>query len=77
MRITLVEKEKVTSEYAKYVEIFNEYFGNVITNLEITKILHDNFNWDSIKNTIAKYKDSPGTVKIKENMDSIDNSMFR
>ena len=53
-RITLTENEKVVSDERKLVKIFNEYFSNIVPNLDIQRhpsiILHH----DPLLNAIKK-----------------------
>ena len=60
-RITLIENEKVVSDERELVKIFNEYFSNIVPNLDIQRppiiILHHDPVLNAIKNlkTIQVY----------------------
>ena len=67
--ITLIEENDMVSDDAKVSEIFNEFFGSAVKNLEIPpyepleSIVPSN---DPILNIIGKYKDHPSILKISE-----------
>ena len=68
--ITLVESNAIVSDDAKVSEIFNQFFGSAVTNMEIppyepikeSSIMLE----DPILNIIEKYKDHPSILKISE-----------
>ena len=68
--ISLIEQNVVVSEDAKVSEIFNEFFGSAVTNLNIPPYepLLDSLSpsGDPILNIIDKYKDHPSILKINE-----------
>ena len=67
----LIEKDEVISEEEEVAEKMNNYFANVIENLEIEPFIQNsvatNINYDdSITNVIKKYASHPSILKIKE-----------
>ena len=51
-KITLVEKKTVISEYSELAEVFNNYFGNVVKNLNIQRPIYLHEDNDPIANAI-------------------------
>ena len=66
----MIESNAMVSEDAQVLEIFNQFFGSAVKNLEIPPyeplqesiILSD----DPILNIIGNYKDHPSILKINE-----------
>ena len=70
-KITLLEGDEIISEDVEVAEKFNEYFSNVVKNLNVEgfEILHCfNPEIDNISSIIEKFKDHPSIHKIKENV---------
>ena len=65
-RITLIKDEEVVSEERELVKIFNEFFSNIVPNLDIQRppsiILHH----DSVLNAIKKFENHPSILEIKK-----------
>ena len=77
-RITLAETNKVVSDENELVEIFSNYFGNIVQNLGIdglTNISSDN-DTATIRKAIEKYQNLPSIKLIRENIDSNNNFSF-
>ena len=49
-RITLIENEKVVSDEKQLVKIFNEYFSNIVTNLNIQRPPNITLHHDPVLN---------------------------
>ena len=68
-RITLLENWDILSEEAKFADTFNEFFSNVVKEINIEK--DDNLLTDVIEETdpvlkaIKKYKNRPRILQIK------------
>ena len=68
-RITLLKNGAILREEAKVVDTFNEFFSNVVKELEIEK--DDNLLTDATEETdpvlkaIKKYKNHPSILRIK------------
>ena len=68
-RITLLKNGAILSEEAKVADTFNEFFSNVVKELEIEK--DDNLLTDATEETdpvlkaIKKYKNHPSILRIK------------
>ena len=65
-KITLVEKETVISEDSELAEVFNNYFGNVVKNLNIQRPIYLHEDNDPIANAIKNFEQHPSILKIKE-----------
>ena len=51
-RITLIENEKVVSDERELVKIFNEYFSNILPNLDIQRLPSIILHHDPVLNAI-------------------------
>ena len=51
-RIMLIENEKVVSDETELVKIFNEYFSNIVSNLDIQCPPNITLHQDSVLNEI-------------------------
>ena len=64
-RVTLIENEKVVSDEKELVKNFNEYFSNIVPNLDIQRppsiILHH----DPVLNAIKKFDNHPSILELK------------
>ena len=58
-RITLIETEKVVSDERELLNIFNEYFSNIISNLDIQRPPNINLHYDPVLNAIKKFENHP------------------
>ena len=70
-KITLIENEAIVSEDSRISEIFADYFGNIVPNLDIAPYEYDSEqtnSLDPIYIIIDKYKNHPSICKIKENI---------
>ena len=70
-KITLLESDEIISEEADVAKKFNDYFSNVVKNLEIEGFETEycfSPDLDSISNIIEKFKYHPSILKIKENV---------
>ena len=68
--ITLIENKKIISDDLKIAETMNNFFTNIIKNLEIEGYNTDEFlpdiKLDDISNIIQKFINHPSILKIKE-----------
>ena len=76
--ITLEENGKTISNDKELARIFNEFFVNIVSNLDINTnhsflINTDNEN-DPIEKAIAKYKNHPSIISFKKFMENSDSS---
>ena len=55
-RITLIENEKVVSDEGELVEIFNEYFSNIVPNSDIQRPPRITFHQPGVKCNKKKLK---------------------
>ena len=67
-RITLIEHEKVVSDERELVKIFNEYFSNTASNLDIRRPPNITFHYDPVLNAIKKIENRPSILEIKKMM---------
>ena len=70
-KITLLDGDKIISEDAEVAKKFNDYFSNVVKNLNIEGFETDycfNPELDKISNIIEKFKNHPSVQKIKKNV---------
>ena len=70
-KITLLEGDEIISEDAEVARKFNNYFSNVVNNLNIEEFETDYIfkpELDNISNIIEKFKNHPSIKKIKENV---------
>ena len=70
-KITLVEGDEIISTDEKVAETFNNFFTNVVKNLDIIGFetnYSDDPELDKISNIIKKFKNHPSVTKIKENV---------
>ena len=54
-RITLIENEKVVSDERELVKIFNEYFSNILPNLDIQRLPSIILHHDPVLNAIKNF----------------------
>ena len=73
-RITLVENNKVVSDESKLVEIFSNYFGNLVLNLEIDLVT--NIRKKTLRKAIEKYQIHPSINIIRDNIDTTNKFSF-
>ena len=67
-KITLVENEEIISDEGKIADIFNTFFSNIVTNLNIVNNEHLYANvehGDPVSNAINKYSNHPSILAIK------------
>ena len=68
--ITLVENDTIYNNDSNVSQIFNQFFSNVVKNLNILPkddVINDNVNDpDLINRAILKYEHHPSILKIKE-----------
>ena len=68
--ITLVEGNEIIQDNNKVSEVFNDFFSNAVTKLNIqvnNELLNDTISvTDPIQKAILKYKNHPSIMKIKE-----------
>ena len=81
-KITLVEKGEKVSNDKKLIEIFNEFFENTVSNLNIPEFT-GNFDQSvtivsifPIINAIAKYENYPSVTKIRNKQVSSENILW-
>ena len=67
-KITLVENGEIISDEGKIADIFNTFFSNIVTNLNIVNNEHLYVNvehGDPVSNAINKYSNHPSILAIK------------
>ena len=73
-RITLVKDEKIISNGKDIAEIFNNFFVNVVSNLNISfdqnLLCESGQTDDPIRRIIEQYKNHPSILAINDNVDS-------
>ena len=69
-RITLIENEKVVSDERGLVKIFNEYFSNIVSNLDIQRPPSITLHHDPVFNAIKKFENHPSILEIKKQFPS-------
>ena len=73
-KITLIENDEIITDNAKVANIFNDFFSNVVLNLNIEEnslyISDTEGITDPVLKAIKKYENHPSIVKIKENVDA-------
>ena len=65
----LLESNEIITNPATCAETFNEFFIDVIKNLDIDRTLHTDTtidNNDTVENTIKKFKNHPSVLRILE-----------
>ena len=70
-KIILVEKDNIINENKNTAEVFNDYFINVLKDLDIPEICEENvnadlLNLDMINLIIYKYRKHPSILRINE-----------
>ena len=68
-RITLIDQDDIISDDAKIAEIMNNFFTNIVENLDIQGYncnYRGDRNSDQISRIIDKFKDHPSILNIKE-----------
>ena len=79
--IILIEKDKVTSNEKDVAEIINNYFVDVIENLDIEPYIKENCltkpSNKNVESIINKYKNHPSILKIKEFVNITDKFTFK
>ena len=73
-RITLVENNKVVLDESKLVEIFSNYFGNLVLNLEIDLVT--NIRKKTVRKAMEKYQNHPSINIIRDNIDTTNKFSF-
>lgn len=68
-KIILVEEENIVKKDKELSETFNEYFGNIIKNLNLPIPPFDSSSSEEnpVKNSILKYKNHQSIIEIKKN----------
>ena len=76
--ITLEENGKIISNDKELARIFNEFFVNIVPNLDINTnhsfLINTDNESDPIEKAIAKYKNHPSIISIKKFMENSDSS---
>ena len=80
-KTTLVNNNRIVSDYRGICDIFNTFFVNVVPNLNILEFtgsdnLHEHVIGDSVQSILYKYRNHPSIIKIKEKRDSNDKFVF-
>ena len=67
-KIHLIENKALINSDSKTAEVSNEFFSNIVKNLEIPEYVKLNSNFQNVKDFIAilKYKNHPSIIAIKE-----------
>ena len=66
-RITLIEIEKVVSDEKELVKFFNEYFSNVVSNLDIQHPSNITLHHNTVLNVQSSTKGCKQIHEIKQN----------
>ena len=78
--ITLVEGSEVIQDNTKVCEVFNDFFSNAVSNMNIqinSELLNDTIDvTDPVQKAIFKYKDHPSIMRIKEKYGFGDKFLF-
>ena len=64
-RITLTENEKVVSDERELVKIFNEYFSNIVSNVDIQRPPNITLPNDQVLTVIKKIESHLSILEIK------------
>ena len=64
-RITLTEYEKVASDERELVKVSNEYFSNIVSNLDIQRSANTTLHHDPVLNAIKKFENHSSIQEIK------------
>ena len=80
-KITLVNNNRIVSDDREICDVFNEFFVNVVPNLNIPKFtgsdnLHEHVTGDSVQSILYKYRSHPSIIKIKERRESSEKFVF-
>ena len=78
-KIALIEDNEICDKDEKVAKIFNTFFSNAVSNLEIQyvdKFNHPSDEPDPIVNAIIRYKDHPSIKKINDRMKSENSFSF-
>ena len=67
-KITLVENDKIVSEDSELAKIFNDYFSNIVKNLNIERIDGPKQHLDPVINAIKMFENHPSILKINESI---------
>ena len=70
-RITIIENEKVVSDEKELVKIFNEYFSNIVPNLDIQRPSSIILHHDPVLNAVKKFENHPSILEIKKQIPSM------
>ena len=66
----MLEGDKIISDDQEIAEIFNDYFANIVVNLDIEGFVTCDYPYvpelDNIANIIVKFKNHPSILTIKE-----------
>ena len=62
----LIENEKVVSDETVLVKLFNEYFSNFVSNLDILHSPNINLHHDPVLNAIKKFENYPSILEMKK-----------
>ena len=65
-RITLIENKEVVSDERELVKIFNEYFSNIVSNLDIERPRSIMLHHDPVLNAIKKFENHSSILKINK-----------
>ena len=80
-KITLVNNNRIVSDDREICNIFNEFFVNVVPNLNIPEFtgsenLHEHVIADSVQSILYKYRNHPSIINIKERRESSEKFIF-
>ena len=66
-RITLIDYKKVMSDERELLKIFNEYFSNIVLNLDIERPPNITLHHNLVLNAIRKFENHQSILEIKTN----------
>ena len=79
-KVILVEGENIISNDKEVAETMNDFFSNIVENLDINRDQDEHFTYDCdqdfISNIVLHYKDHPSIIKIRETTNINDHFHF-
>ena len=74
--IILVENDQIISKEVELAEVFNNYFGNIVKNLNIESRELKNLDIDPVINAIKNYQNHPSIKKIEASLEQKETFSF-
>ena len=79
-KITLIENDRIVTDDLEIANIFNDYFSNIVTNLEINKdqnnLTDPGIRSDPLTSVIEKYNRHPSILSIRNVMAQSEEKVF-